>query len=166
MRESCRYSLMSLVYSSSVFCGWAAVAADAGAALVFLAWARATGTAGPDARASAKSPLLAAAYPNLIEQYPPTGLRSDTSFRGRLSMGVCRDGRRRRIVNWPRLVRASGWVGEESAMDAECRFVWNAGTMSLRNEKSRLKAGCSQDWPPHKVSALRLCYYAGNWELR
>src|ERR1039458_6025132 len=39
MRGSCRYSLMSLVYSSSIFCG--AAAAGAGAGLAFLAGAKA-----------------------------------------------------------------------------------------------------------------------------
>ena len=50
MRGSCRYSLIRLVYSSSIFCGWLA-AAGLAAGLPFLFCARTA----DDERASAKS---------------------------------------------------------------------------------------------------------------
>src|ERR1035441_2707005 len=64
MRGSCRYSLMSLVYSSSIFCG--AAAAGAGAGLPFLAWPK----AGPETRTTASSAPPIAKRSDIVEILP------------------------------------------------------------------------------------------------
>src|ERR1035438_10897224 len=84
MRGSCRYCLMSLVYSSSSFCG-AGAAAAAGAAvdLAFLVcvWAAMV----PGIRDSASKARLAVVARHLIRQGPFWGSMSDIAFRGRVS---------------------------------------------------------------------------------
>src|ERR1017187_124534 len=79
-RGSCKYSLMSLVYSSSIF--WGAAAAAAGAGLEpFLVWAN----AGAVAKARANSALAAIVKPSFIDGVLSGDLMSDIAFLGPVS---------------------------------------------------------------------------------
>src|ERR1017187_3391453 len=76
-RGSCKYSLMSLVYSSSIFWG-----AAAGAGLEpFLVWAN----AGAVAKATANSALAAIVKPSFIDGVLSGDLMSDIAFLGPVS---------------------------------------------------------------------------------
>src|ERR1039457_7240950 len=82
MRGSCRYCLMSLVYSSSIFCGAAdAVAAGAVFGLAFLVWAAMV----PEITDSASRVRLTVLTRHLIDRVLSRGLKSDIAFQGRVS---------------------------------------------------------------------------------
>src|SRR5882724_11180801 len=74
IRGSCKYSWISLVYSSSTFCGAAGVSVLAAAGLPFLPCARAGAATGPTARAHTNSALPNVAKRNLINGILPEGV--------------------------------------------------------------------------------------------
>src|SRR5215469_15639739 len=85
MRGSCRYSLMSLVYSSSSFCGCAGAAAAGVAALPFFDCALTGELADPYTRATARSALPAMAKRNFIIWIPPEGFQIDIALQVAMS---------------------------------------------------------------------------------
>src|ERR1017187_8900375 len=78
-RGSCKYSLMSLVCSSSIF--WGAAAAAGTGLEPFLAWAK----AGAVAKAKAASALAAIVKPSFIDAVLSGDLMSDIAFQGLVS---------------------------------------------------------------------------------
>src|SRR5262249_2485029 len=82
---SCRYCLMSLVYSSSTFCGWTCTCpcdGSVGFITFFFACVCAGALSGAYTMAKARSALPAMAKRYFISGFPPKGFQSDIALRG------------------------------------------------------------------------------------